>query len=81
MIMQHAELSRLREKMIWDFGNNSWKVLSMRGFYPCMHNHSINHSENILDFKEKKISVHSFESWNGEKKRKAEIGNKTNDLI
>jgi hypothetical protein len=34
MIMQQGEVSGLREKMIWDFGNNSWKVLSMRGFIP-----------------------------------------------
>jgi hypothetical protein len=51
------------------------------GTYTGMHNHSINHSEIILDFKEKKIMVCSFESWNEGKKRKAEIGNKTNYLI
>jgi hypothetical protein len=34
MIMQQGEVSSLREKNDWDFGNNSWKVLSMRGFIP-----------------------------------------------
>jgi len=44
------------------------------GIYPCMHNHSINHSKIILKFKEKKFMVCSFESWSGWKKRKVEKG-------
>jgi hypothetical protein len=44
------------------------------GVYPYMHNHSINHSEIILYFKEKNLLVCCFESWSGGKKRKAEIG-------
>jgi hypothetical protein len=41
------------------------------GVCPCMHNHSINHSKIILEFKEKKFMVCSSEYWSGWKKRKA----------
>jgi hypothetical protein len=36
--------------------------VTYEGNYPCMHNHSINHSESILGFKEKNFLVCSFES-------------------
>jgi hypothetical protein len=42
------------------------------GVNPYTHNHSIDHSKIILDFKENFFLVCSFESWSGWKKRKEE---------
>jgi hypothetical protein len=52
------------------------EIFTYEGAYPCMHNHSINHSEIIFGFKDKNFLVCSFESWSEGKKRKEEIGTK-----
>jgi hypothetical protein len=46
------------------------KSVKYEGGYPYMHNNSINHSEIIPNFKEKKKLLCSFESWSRWKKRK-----------
>jgi hypothetical protein len=49
MIMQHGEVSGFNGKNDREFGNNSWKVLSMRGFIPV---YIIIQPKLALDFKD-----------------------------